>query len=179
MRDSMIRYGLILLSICLAASLVLSVTYKITQSRIEAQMIREERNSLAGVFPQATEFEDKTLDAENYYVAKKDGNKIGYVIKAMTKGYGGPITMLVGFDASGEIKGIKILSHTETPGLGAKINELRYGEDAPWFLKQFRGKRAQDVELKDIQAITAATISSKAIVDGVKKSVTDFLARIH
>jgi Na+-translocating ferredoxin:NAD+ oxidoreductase RnfG subunit len=97
--------------------------------------------------------------------------QIGYVIEA-AKGYRN-INMLVGLEC--EIK-IKILTHSETR-LG-KVNEIRYGEKQPWFLKQFEGKSTSDLELKDIEAITAATISSKAVLDGVKKSVEEFLVKV-
>jgi len=178
----MLRYGFVLLIICFFASLTLSVTYKITHSRIEAQAINEERDSLAEVFPGATNFKDAVLDSNSYYIAEKDNKEIGYVIRVQTKGYGGLINMLVGFDINGEIKGVKILSHSETPGLGAKINEVRAGEKVPWFLKQFEGKFAKNLELKDtsegIQAITGATISSNAVVSGIKKEVTEFISRL-
>jgi len=178
----MIRYGFILLIICFFASLTLSATYKVTHTRIEAQAVTEEKESLDEVFPEASNFKDATLDDKNYYIAEKDNKDVGYIIKAEAKGYGGPISMLVGFDFNGEIKGIKILSHSETPGLGAKINEVRSGENVPWFLKQFEGKGVQNLELGDkpenIQAITAATISSTAVVDGVKKEVIEFLSRV-
>ncbi len=174
----MIRYGMILLIICLCASLVLSVTYKFTHSRIEAQTAFEEKDALDEVFPGATDFEDKVLEGKTYYLAKKDSKTLGYIIRTETKGYSGTITMLVGFDFIGEIKGIEILSQQETPGLGAKIVEIRQGDQKPWFLRQFEGKSAPDLDLKDIQAITAATISSKAVLEGVKKSVTDFLLKV-
>lgn len=174
----MIRYGLILLAICFCASLVLSVTYKFTHNRIEAQAINEEKAALDGVYPQASDFGEEKLGEETYYVAKKDNKVIGYIIRAKTKGYSSTITMLVGFDLGGEIKGIKILSQEETPGLGAKINEVRFGEDKPWFLQQFEGKKAQDLDLKNIQAITGATISSSAVIDGARDSVKDFLSKI-
>lgn len=177
--ETLIRYGIILLIICFFASLVLSVTYKFTHAKIEIQLVSEEKGSLDEVFLEATDFEEKTLDAAKYYLAKKGNKELGYIIKVETKGYSGPISMLVGFDFKGEIKGIKILSHTETPGLGAKINEVRSGESQPWFLKQFEEKKSDDLELaKNIQAVTAATISSRAVLEGVKKSVLDFLNAI-
>jgi electron transport complex protein RnfG len=157
---------------------VLSVTYKFTHSRIEAQAITEEKAALDGVYPEASDFGEEKIGDETYYVAKKDNKLIGYIIRAKNRGYASTITMLVSFDPKGEIKGIKILTQEETPGLGAKINEVRYGEKKPWFLQQFEGKRAQELDLKNIQAITGATISSKAVLDGVKKSVTDFLTQI-
>jgi electron transport complex protein RnfG len=175
----MIRYGLILLTICLCASLVLSVTYQFTHSRIEAQLINEEKDALDEVFVGAVEFEENSLDGRSFYLAKKDNKDLGYIIKAQIKGYGGPIDMLVGFDFNGVIQGIKILTQNETPGLGAKIIEVRSGENRPWFLKQFEGKNVKDLELgKDIQAITAATISSRAVLEGVKTEVKEFLEKV-
>ncbi|MBM3252260.1 MAG: RnfABCDGE type electron transport complex subunit G [Candidatus Omnitrophica bacterium] len=172
------RYGLILLLICFCASLVLSVTYKFTHSRIEAQAITEEKAALDGVYPEAADFGEEKLGDETYYVAKKDNKLMGYIIRAKTKGYASTINMLVGFDPKGIIKGIKILTQEETPGLGAKINEVRYGEDKPWFLKQFEGKKPQELDLKNIQAITGATISSTAVLEGVKKAVSEFLSTV-
>jgi electron transport complex protein RnfG len=155
------------------------MTYQFTHSRIEAQLINEEKDALDEVFIDATDFEQKTLEDRNYYLAKRDNQNLGYIIKVETKGYGGEINMLVGFDFDGVIKGIEILSHSETPGLGAKINEVRYGEDRPWFLRQFEGKNAKVLELgKDVQAITAATISSRAVLEGVKKEVMEFLSKV-
>ncbi len=174
----MIRYGLILLIICFCASLILSVTYKFTHLRIEAQQVSEEKGALDEVFPEATDFEDKAFEGRAYYLAKKEGKSLGYIIKTETKGYSAGIVMLVGFDFNGRIKGVEVLSQQETPGLGAKIVEIKQGEIRPWFLKQFAGKSASGLDLKDIQAITAATISSLAVLEGAKKSVSEFLEKI-
>lgn len=174
----MIRYGIILLVICLCASLVLSFTYKMTQSRIEAQMTADEKEALKDVFPTATSFEDKTLDGKTYYIAKKDGQELGYVIKAEAKGYSSTIVMLIGVDKTGRIEGVEVLSQQETPGLGAKIAEIKAGEKDPWFLRQFAGKKIEEVDLKNIQAITAATITSQAVTEAVRKSVEEFLVKI-
>ncbi|MBM3248857.1 MAG: RnfABCDGE type electron transport complex subunit G [Candidatus Omnitrophica bacterium] len=174
----MIRYGLILLLICFCASLVLSVTYKFTHNRIEAQGASEEQNALHKIYPEASDFDTEKLQEKTYYMAKQDNKLLGYIIKAETQGYSSVITMLVGFNPKGEIKGIEILFQAETPGLGAKISEVISGENKPWFLAQFQGKQAKDLDLKNIQAITGATISSRAVLDGVKKSVSDFLTQI-
>jgi electron transport complex protein RnfG len=174
----MLRYGIILLSICLAASLVLSFTYKITQAHIEAQLTADEKKALGEVFPQATSFEDKTFDGKSYYLATKDSQDLGYVTKVEAKGYSSTISMLVGFDQRGAIQGVEVLSQQETPGLGAKIAEIKSGEKKPWFLTQFKGKNSAELDLKNIQAITAATITSKAVVEAVKNSVEEFLLKV-
>lgn len=174
----MIRYGVILLVICLCASLVLSLTYKITHAKIEVQEIETEKELLDDVFPQAATFEDKMLDGKRYYIAKKDSQELGYIIKVEAKGYSSNIVMLAGFDKTGKIEGVGVLSQQETPGLGAKIAEVKAGEKDPWFFRQFAGKKIEQVDLKNIQAITAATITSKAVTDAVRKSVEEFLAKV-
>ena len=121
----MIRYGLILFIICLCASLILSFTYKVTQAKIEAQLTADEKTALKEVFAPATSFEDRTLDDKTYYVAKKEGRELGYITKVEAKGYSSTIVMMVGFDKSGKIEGVEVLSQQETPGLGAKIIEVK------------------------------------------------------
>ena len=64
-----------------------------------------------------------------------------------------------------------MLSQVETPGLGTKVEEVKYGEDDPWFTRQFLGKTANAVAVDkdggDIQSITGATISSRALAKSV------------
>jgi electron transport complex protein RnfG len=114
-----------------------------------------------------------------YFEAVKEKNVVGYCIKATGEGYGGYIRMMIGINPDGVIKGVRILEHQETPGLGAKINEVRPGEKDAWFLRQFVGKSARTVEVrKNIDSITGATISSRGVTDAVNKTVTEFLAKI-
>lgn len=174
----MLRYGLILLLICFSASFVLSLTYKVTQAKIAEQVTADEKAALERVFPEASTFEEKTLEDQNYYLAKKDGTELGYVIKTTAKGYASDIVMMVGFDRKGTIEGVEIVSQQETPGLGAKIAEVKAGEKDPWFLRQFDGKKIDEVDLNTIHAITAATITSTAVVSSVRKAVEDFLAKV-
>jgi len=80
--------------------------------------------------------------------------------------------MLIGI-SDGKILGVHILEHLETPGLGARSTEVRPDEDEPWFLRQFKG--LDSVALKkdggNIDAITAATITSRAITDAVAEEL--------
>lgn len=97
-----------------------------------------------------------------------DGSVNGYIYSAEPKGYGGGILLMVGFShPQGTINGVKIIRQTETPGLGAKCTQAD-------FLGQFRDKPlTQELRLTkthkagDIQAITAATITSKAVISGI------------
>ena len=103
-------------------------------------------------------------------VYDKDGRKIGRIYQTKSLGYGGYIYIKVGIDNNLKIKGVKILQHNETPGLGAKITKSE-------FLNQFKNLDFKNLYLKKdspygkIDSITGATISSRAVVDGVRKLV--------
>ncbi len=104
---------------------------------------------------------------KDYYLIYSDNEKkklIGYIFKTQAKGYGGPIKCNVGIDLNGSITGIVISSHTETPGLGTKIQEVRRGEKEPYFLSQFKKLKEEQVNFDNITAITGATISSKSVL---------------
>jgi len=175
----LLKFGLILAIICLVATLVLAVTYEVTKPKIEEQQRLEEEAALRLVLPEAGSFTKKQLDGIEYYEAIKGGTTIGYCVKAVANGYGGYIYMIVGIDLAGTIEGIEILQHQETPGLGSKIKEVRPGEKEPWFLKQFKGKAASGIELrKNIDSITGATISSKAVTDCARKTIDTFMTEM-
>lgn len=169
--NQLLRFGLILGVICLAATLVLAVTYEITKPKIEEKLKIEEEGALKEILPNADSFNEKRIDGIDYFEAKKDKNLAGYCLKVTGAGYNGFIRIIVGIDPSGTIKGVRILEQQETPGLGAKV-----GEEA--FLKQFAGKEARGLEVKkNIDAVTGATISSRAVTDAINKTVSEFLAK--
>jgi len=177
--NQLVRFGIVLGFICLAATLVLAVTYEITKPRIDAELKKEEEDALKTIMPDADSFKEKSIGGIKYFECLKRYDLIGYCIRATGNGYNGYIRMIVGIDTDGIIKGIKILEQYETPGLGARIVEIKRGDEEPWFLKQFAGKSAKTVEVKkDIDAITGATISSKAVTDTVNKTVNEFLTKI-
>jgi len=174
----MLQYAAVLSILCFAASFVLALTNKVTKPVIEAYAKEEEKSALHAVLPLADSFETKEIDGVHYYDALKDGRLAGYCVKVNGSGYSGPIRMLVGITEAGVIEGVSVLSQAETPGLGARIVEIKKGSSRPWFLKQFIGKNATTVSLDEIDAITAATITSKAVVDGINTSVNAFLAKV-
>lgn len=104
---------------------------------------------------------------------KSSGNVVGYVIKVAPQGFGGPIEEMIGIDKDGKITGIKIVNQSETPGLGAK------SEDPNWN-KQYKDKKADKdltvvkttpTQENQIQAITGATITSRAVTKGVNTAI--------
>ncbi len=184
-----VRYGFILGLICLTAAGLLAGMNMLTKDRILAQAQEEELNSLKEVLPEADTFEAvKDNDTVVYYNGLNSNRKIaGFVFKAGGKGYSSVIETLAGITPEGTITGIKVLNQNETPGLGARICEVKDDKticdvikgvkqetaQRPWFQSQFNGKKIS--ELDQVQAITGATISSKAVIDSVKKRAAEIL----
>ncbi len=162
----MLRYGFILGLICAIASGLLAGVNFITKPRILAQARAEEEMSLKEVLPEAGRFaEVKSGEEILYYKAyDKDSGLVGVAFKASAKGYSSTIETIAGMTKDGTITAIKILNQNETPGLGARIIE-------PEFTRQFSNKNVP--ALNDIQAITGATISSRAVIEAVKKKAQE------
>ena len=172
----MFRYALILMLICLVSAGVLAATYKVTHPVYLEQLAQEEKKALTEILPEAVDFQEKKYKDSSYFVGlNSQGEEIGYIIRAQASGYSSTIKMLVGIDRQGTILAVKILSQQETPGLGTKITEIRRNETEPWFTRQFKGKNFKDLTLENIEAITAATITSEAIVEGLKVKIGEVL----
>jgi electron transport complex protein RnfG len=173
-----IKMVLSLLIVCLAAAGLLSWVYTVTTPIIEAGMKAKLDEQLRQVFPSACGFdllviEGDTLLKDTLWIAVDSAtNRVGIVFKVYPMGYGGPIETLVGLANDTSVVAIRPATPSEglkeTPGLGVRVTE-------PWFIQQFEGKKMKDVQLKKdggtIDAITAATISSSAVTDGVREGI--------
>ncbi len=167
-----------LLTITIAAGLILGFVNYQTKGPIAMQAAKEADEARKAVFPEASEFEqiDFTTDDVRFEIVKdvynaidENGNVIGITAALVAKGYSPGLNMTVGIGADGIIKGVAILSHEETPGLGAKATE-------PKFIDQYKGRSYENplVVVKtspskenDIEAIASATITSKGVTDAV------------
>lgn len=117
-------------------------------------------------------------DSLKIYPATKDGKLVGAAVESNTKnGFSGEIKVIVGFDAEGKLFNYSVLQHAETPGLGSKMQE--------WFSmdknkQSVLGRQLADGELKvakdggDVDAITAATITSRAFLNAVNRAYSAF-----
>ena len=111
-----------------------------------------------------------------YYVANKGGQVIGYVVQSFGKGYSSYIDTLIAVDRGLKVQKISILHHGETPGLGDEI-------EADWFKDQFKDKSLEHLKVikgetkDDIQAISGATISSRAVTEDAVKNGVAFLIK--
>ena len=147
---------------------LLAQVYKTTKPKIDKQKMLQEEKLNKDIFPDGVRFEAKSQDPSCVTVFNENGDNIGRIFKIRSLGYGGFITIKVGVDNNHEVKKIKILDNRETPGLGSKIT----GES---FLKQFAHQTVNEMYLKKdnkngkIDAITAATISSRAVTDEIRK----------
>ncbi len=174
-----IKVGIILFLITGISAFVLGAANEITAPMIAVNEQVKKDKAMRKVMPQADAEDgfakiDGAADEANgiteISAAKKDGAICGYVVMTEPKGYGGAITMAVGVDLEGKVTGIDITTHSETPGLGAKCTEEE-------FTKQFEGKGSGVTAVKsepkenEIDTITSATITSKAVTLGVNNAI--------
>ena len=166
----------------LIAGTSLAVANKLTEDKIaaaKAAALQEAIKKVAPEFdndPSAEQYRAATADGDSLtiYPAKKGGKLVGAAVETNTKkGFGGEIRIMVGFDADQKIVNYSVLEHNETPGLGSKMEE--------WF-RTDKGKQSvlgRDMKggaLKvskdggEVDAITAATISSRAFLDAINRA---------
>lgn len=160
----MTRYGFILSLICIVAAGLLGGVNSLTKSRIIAQAQAQEEQSLKEVLPEGEIFKPiKIKDEIVYYdVFDKTEKLCGVAFKVSSKGYSSTIEAMVGMLKDGTISAVKILSQNETPGLGTQVAEEK-------FIGQFKNR----LDLSTVQAITGATISSKAVINSVEKKAKE------
>ena len=180
MKSSLKNMVLVLFCITLIASLCLGVVNMITVDPIAKAKEAAEKAALAQVLPEfdAVEMSEHTADELPIvaYTATKEDKVVGYAIKSVTKnGFSGMVTMMVGFDTKGRILNVNVLEQNETPGLGAKMTE----EGNP-LLASIKDKEAKKIKLQvkkdggDVDALTAATISSRAYAEAVARAFEVF-----
>lgn len=175
--NDVLKVTLGLVVIFIAAGVIIGGTYKMTSPVRYVAEQKEKEEALKEMAPTAKDpiklaghwtAHEKTYE---YYSATTNSNPVAYIATTAGKGYSSYIQMMVSLNTDMKINDIKILHHGETPGLGDQV------EDRALFLDQFKGKALSQLvlikgETKDnVQAITGATISSRAVTNGVKDAV--------
>ncbi|MEE9615152.1 MAG: RnfABCDGE type electron transport complex subunit G [Thermodesulfobacteriota bacterium] len=168
---------------------ILAGFYIVAAPKIEANRLAEEKRAIFAVLPGAVDYETIEREITGDKGPEKllifrgldgDGGTSGYAFVAKGPGFAAIITMMVGLNVSAEtLSGMKVLEQLETPGLGNKIAEEK-------FEGQFRGlaihprieylKNKKPDKPNQIQAITGATISSKAVTEAINKRLAVVLA---
>lgn len=165
------RLGVTLAAVCAIAAGAIAGVNGAVKATIDENNRLEAVRKRQQVFPAAKDFEARSVGGREVFIAKGEGGApLGVVVTAGPRGYAGPIGMTLGIAPDGTVAGLAIskLDQTETPGLGVKVTLAAFRD-------QFRGKGADAVRLKKdggtIDAITAATISSRAVADGVREAL--------
>ncbi|MBP7102995.1 MAG: RnfABCDGE type electron transport complex subunit G [Bacteroidales bacterium] len=176
---------LVLFIISVIAAVALAGVYGFTKEPIEKSRTQKQQDAIKMVLPPFDKIEEEKIpvdqettesdfykemgaDSITLFHAFKDGKEVGIAVETFTnKGFSGKITLMAGFTIEGYIYKVQVLTHAETPGLGTKM------ADSP-FKDQFEGKNPQSYKLSvskdggDVDAITAATISSRAYCDAMQ-----------
>lgn len=165
-----IRLSLSLLIITAAAALILSVVNALTADIIAEHQEAARREAMISVVPGSNTFSelysaDPTIDGIS---GAYEGTLFkGYCVEVSPNGFGGTISLMVGVDYKGAVTGVAILDHSETAGLGSKAED-------PDFLCQYTGKSGTitvNSGSNSINAITGATVTSKAVTEGINTAL--------
>lgn len=168
--NSIIKIALNLMGACMIAGIIIGTTYYFTAPIAAKKSAELKIQAMQELVKDAQKF-DAVPGKDGWYAAKKDGKTIAYIVPSESKGYGGIIKMLVAIKTDGTVINYTILSHNETPGLGDNATRDK-------FKNQFNGKTEEHLVVvkdpsnkQDVQAITGATITSRAVTKAVKEAV--------
>lgn len=194
-KSSIIKDTLILFVITMVAGFALGLVYDVTLPAIQERRLQAKLDAYKAVFTEATDFtEDESLNQLAQEAAGKvfeekgltnvavdevriatdsTGNKLGYVVMATTQeGYGGAITVLVGYTMNGTVNGIEILTINETAGLGAKAAEKSFKDQyANKKVTEFVYTKTGAAKENEIDAISGATITTSAVTGAVNAGI--------
>jgi len=172
-----IKLGPILFLIVSVSTLALSLVNFVTKDIIAQKNIQLQDNARKNVLSEADRFEllNKTIEKDDsigdIYTAYSGNDTVGYCISVSVNGYGGLIDMIVGINEDLSVSGVNIISMSETAGLGANAQKEE-------FLSQYKNKtsdikvvKSSGSESNSINAISGATITSKAVTGGVNKAI--------
>lgn len=190
-RDRLPYQPALLGAVTLAAAAALSLAHVATREHIAAAEARDMQMTLAQVLPPGFADNDLLHDvmdvpdaaggARRLHLARRDGRLAGVVFGTSARGYGGDIRLLMAVARDGRVLGVRVLKHSETPGLGDKIEFARH----PW-ITSFNGRSLQDpppakwAVTKDggiYDGFAGATVTPRAVVRGVREGLEFFHAR--
>ncbi len=171
-KSNLTNMVLVLSLTCLVCSALLGGAYALTKEPIEVAAAEKTNRSIEQVLPH---FETSVFDEENQYYTAFDGDRVvGYAILSTVVGFGGNLSLMVGVTPDGVVYNTSVLSHSETPGLGAKCTTDEK------FMNQWKGFDASVKKLYvtkdggDVDAITASTITSRAYAEAVANALVTF-----
>lgn len=170
-----------LVSISVVAAVALAGVFLLTSANIENQKAQKQQKAIMDVLPQKGEgvviADPEKVGDVVIYRATKDGKEIGAAVQVSEMGFGGAQKLMVGFDAEGKIVDYAVLEHQETPGLGDKI--VFWFKDTKKQGQNILGREAKNLTVSkdggEVDAITAATISSRAFLRAINKAYAAYM----
>ena len=164
-----IRLTVTLLLICAAVAAVLAGVNAITKDKIAAIQLQKTQNAIAEVLPGVAGVEQISVSGDTGIVKTVYASGENYAVEVTPAGFDGEVTMMVGI-MDGKVSGISVISHTETPGLGAVAAADNAKGQA--FRGQFAGLSGELVIGEQVDAMSGATITSTAVVPGVNAALS-------
>ncbi len=180
MKSTLLNMVLVLLAITAIASASVGGVYMLTKDPIAIAQENAKKEALEQVLPAFDQSDMQLLTLDDLelelYTATRGGEVVGYAINTATmKGFSGLIRLMVGITVEGEVYNVNVLSHNETPGLGSKMADAENS-----LLMSVKSKNINDVSWAmsksggDIEALTAATISSVAYADAMQRAMSAY-----
>ncbi len=179
---AMLKEACILFAITMVAGLALGYVYELTKEPIAYQKELKVQKACEKVFAEASYFEEVTGDKDDkteapslFQALGKEGELLGYVLQVTTEeGYGGNITIMMGISMDGTLNGISLLSISETPGLGMRAEEVLVPQFANKNVSEFMYTKTGAVTEEQIDAISGATVTTRAITNAVNAGLHYF-----
>lgn len=160
-----LKLALTLLLITAVVAGLLGFVNLLTEDKIAENTAKKANEAMTAVLP-ADEYSKLEVVADDITEIYKADDK-GYVVRLNANGFGGAIDMMVGIDLEGKVTGISVISHSETASLGAECTR------ADW-QSQFVGTTGDLKVTKDggtVDALTGATVTSRAVTEAVNRAV--------
>ncbi len=164
---NILRLSVTLVAVAIISAALLTGMHNITEPVIREKEQREYLEALEKFFPGISEYETREIEGDQFdLVYDQDGEKLGIMATVKTQGYEGTITYNLAVDTDTEIIGIRVISHSETPGIGDVITT----DD---FQEQFIGKSFEDTiqEGEDVDAVSGATMSTGSMISSIRRTV--------
>lgn len=162
----MAKLGITLMIVCAVAGFGLAVVHAKTNPVIQQRAEDDLLAAAKAAIPGADEIVTETQDGQTYWIGRRGGEVVGGAMQVSSPGFREPIVMMVGFDTEGKVSSVAIISISDTPGIGSRVNNQE-------FLARFVGVENPN----KVDGIAGATVSSSGVKGGVSKAV-EFLGAI-
>ncbi len=176
MKSSLKNMLLSLTGITILAGTILAIVNISTEKPIAEGAERTRNEAIAAILPPFDKIERSTAtdsdgDTLTIYIATLEGSNTGVAVETFSNdGFGGYISIIAGFDKDGSVCGYRILQHAETPGLGANMDKWFMADGTPHNIIGSNGPLAVKADGGDIDAITGATITSRAFLQAINRA---------